>query len=159
MKMSHRLGVVPLWLAGCLALAACGEEPPAAEIVGGGFIFNYRLAEAHWGIVATVAGDVPAGAMLEAAFEDPAGGPAIVIRHPVEPSRSRYKLETPPLSGIRADHPYPVTLRVLAPGDGGVLAEARREFRSGLAQDALPERPLTVGPGYPPPPPAGAEKP
>lgn len=138
-----------------LLVAGCGDEaPPTVAIKGGGFIFNYRLAEAYYGIVAGTAGSVPGDAVLEAAFEDPAGGPAIVVRRPLRPGRLSYKFETPPLNGVEKDRPYTVTLRLLA-ADGAVLATAERAFSSKLAQDVLPERPLAPGPGYhsPPPPP------
>ncbi len=153
MLRSLRLRLPPLWLAVCWALVACKDEPPGVAITGGGFIFNYRLAEAHYGIVAKVSGAVPAGAVLEATFDDPGGGSPVVLRHAVEAARRAYKLETPPLVGIRAEHPYRVTLRLVGP-EGGTLAEAAREFSSRLAQEVLPERPLTAGPGYHAPPPA-----
>ena len=134
-----------------LAVTACSSGPPTVKIVGGGFIFNYRIAEAYYGIVAEVGGEVPEGATLEAEFEDPAGGKTIVLSQPFIPARSRYKFETPPLVGIKADRPYQVILRLFAPGKDTVLAEAMRSFSSNVGQDILPEQPLSVGPGYHPP--------
>ena len=140
-----------LFLILTLAATACSGGPPTVKIVGGGFIFNYRIAEAYYGIVAEIGGEIPEGATLEAAFEDPAGGHAIVVSQPIIASRSRYKFETPPLTGIVADRPYQVILRLIAPGEDAVLAEAKRAFSSNVDQDILPERPLSVGPGYDPP--------
>ena len=140
-----------LCLIAALAASACSGGPPTVKIVGGGFIFNYRIAEAYYGIVAEIGGEIPEGATLEAEFEDPAGGKAIVLSQPIIASRSRYKFETPPLAGIKADRPYQVMLRLIAPGEEPVLAEAKRSFSSNVDQDILPERPLSVGPGYVPP--------
>ena len=134
--------------------AGCEEAPPSVEIAGGGFIFNYRLAEAFYGCVVKVDGDVPDGAVLVASFEDPAGGAPILVRKAVEDSRPRYKFETPPVSGVEAERPYRVTLQLVGPNDGRVLAEAQRTFSSNIAQSTLPPRPLTVGPGYHAPPPS-----
>ena len=142
-----------LWLAATV-IGGCGEEPPSVKIAGGGFVFNYRSAEACYGFVADVGGDVPDGAVLEATFEDPAGGPPIRLQKPYAPGRQRYKFETPPLQGIAADTPYRVTLSLRTPGGGAVLATAERSFASNLAQSALPPRPLAVGPGYHTPQPA-----
>lgn len=147
--------VLPALALMLVLLAGCGEEaPPSVAIKGGGFILNYRLAEAYYGIVAETAGSVPGDATLEASFQDPAGGPAIVLRQPLRPGRRRYKFETPPLKGVEKDTPYTVMLRLLA-ADGAVLATAERAFSSKVAQSVLPERPLAPGPGYhaPPPPP------
>ena len=135
-----------------LVTAACSGGPPTVKIIGGGFIFNYRIAEAHYGIVAEIGGVFPDGAVLEAAFEDPAGGAAIVVTQAIVASRPRYKMETPPLTGIEAGRPYQVTLRLLASGGGKVLAETMRAFKSNVGQELLPERPLSVGPGYHRPP-------
>ena len=135
-----------------LMIAACSSGPPTVKIIGGGFIFNYRIAEAYYGIVAEIGGEIPEGATLEAEFEDPAGGKAIVLSQPIIASRSRYKFETPPLTGIKADRPYQVMLRLIVPGQDTALAEATRSFSSNVGQDILPDRPLSVGPGYHPPP-------
>ncbi len=142
-----------------VAAAACSSGPPTVKIIGGGFIFNYRIAEAYYGIVAEIGGDVPEGATLEVEFEDPAGGRAIVVSQPVITSRTRYKFETPPLTGIEADRPYHVTLLLIAPGGDKALAEATRSFKSDVGQDLLPERPLSVGPGYHRPPDEGGGAP
>ena len=46
---------------------------------GGGFIFNYRNATATYGVILMPRRDPPAGAVIEASFESPAGGPAIIL--------------------------------------------------------------------------------
>lgn len=142
----------PLILA--LNLAACdgGDEGPYFEFSGGGFVFNYRYAEASYGFVARVLRKPPEGGVLEAVFQDPAGGPDIVLRQPVRPGRSSYKFETPPVTGVRKAVDYRVELRLLAPpGTGGgaeVLASIARTFRSSQDQAVLPREGLGTGPGY-----------
>jgi len=152
-------------LAGLLLLfAAAGcdddaESGPYLQIAGGGFVFNYRLAEAHYGLVVHVKRTLPDGAVLEAAFENPADGSAIVVRQPARPGRKGYKFETPTLRGIRAGRDYRAEVRLLADAGGAELERHERAYRSDLDQTALPDRPLTSGPGYhpPPPPPGGGQ--
>ena len=139
-----------------LTLAACdGEEQgPYFEFAGGGFVFNYRYADATYGFVARVLRKPPADGVLEAVFQDPAGGPDIVLRQPVRPGRSSYKFETPPLTGVEKAVDYRVELRLLAPVAAGaesgaeVLASIARTFRSSQDQAVLPREGLGTGPGY-----------
>ncbi len=134
-----------------LLLAGCGEgEAPQVEFVGGGFILNYRQAEMTYGFVARIEGDAPEGSVLEAVFEDPAGGPPIVLRQAVLPTRRSYKFETPPVEGVRKDHDYQVELRLIESEETGatVIAQSARSYRSQVDAEIIPERPLAVGPGY-----------
>jgi hypothetical protein len=134
-----------------LLLAGCGEdEGPRVEFVGGGFVLNYRQAEMTYGFVARIKGEAPEGSVLEAVFEDPAGGPPIVIRQDVLPTRRSYKFETRSVKGVRKDHDYQVELRLLASGETAeaVIAESSRSYRSQVDAEVLPDRPLAVGPGY-----------
>lgn len=129
-----------------LALASCGDTPPRIEFAGGGFIFNYRVAEAYYGVVLRVKGTVPAGAVVEVSFENPAGGKPFIAREPVTRNRIEYSFRTPGLRGVRKDTDYRVIVRLLA--GTAELARAERTVRSQLDQSALPKQPLTVGPGY-----------
>lgn len=134
-------------------LSACDEpsgDAPYFEIVGGGFIFNIRLADAYYGFVLRLKRDLPAGAILEASFEDPAGGPAIVVRQIHRTHLRGYKFETPPLHGIKADTDYKVIIRALAPAGDKVIASLSKTFRTYTDQSSLPKQPLSVGPGYQP---------
>ena len=140
-----RLGAA-LWLA--LALASCDSaDKPYLAIVGGGFVFNYRLATADYGFVARVVRPLPEGGYLEAEFEDPAGGAPIVIRQEVRPARRSYTFETPPLEGVRANRDYRVELRLLD-AEGALIARYETHYQSSADQSVLPDRPPVVGPGY-----------
>jgi len=110
-------------------------------------MFNYRIAEATAGIVAEVARTLPEGGTVEARFENPAGGEAIVEVKPVTEDRRRFSFVTPPLTGIKADTDYAVVVRVLD-ADGKEVQRVETKVHSDLDQSILPKVPLTVGPGY-----------
>jgi hypothetical protein len=133
------------------SLAACesghSDDKPYLAFVGGGFVFNYRLATADYGFVARALRTIPAGSIIEAVFENPGGGSPIVLRQNTKAGRSSYVFRTPPLQGVRANHDYQVVLRLLSPGQGE-FASYRKSFRSQAGQDVLPVAPPVVGPGY-----------
>jgi hypothetical protein len=139
------LGFVGAMLA---ALAACSDDSgPYLELQGGGFIFNYRIAEATMGLVAVPVRALPENATVEARFENPAGGPPIVLDEKALSTTAKFAFTTPPLTGIVADKDYKVTLRLLD-ADGKEVEKIEKNFRSQVDQAMLPEKPLTIGPGY-----------
>ena len=134
------------------SLAGCSSEDdksPYLELRGGGFLFNYRIAEATGSLVVGPLRTLPANSVIEVNFENPAGGPAIVPRKPVDPDDSKFDFNTPPLTGIVKDKPYQVTIRLLDK-DGKELQRIDKPFKSSLDQSILPEKPLVVGPVYTP---------
>jgi hypothetical protein len=144
-KMSPFRALVALAL-----LAGCSSEPgPAFEIVGGGFIFNYRIAEVTAGLVVVPLREFPADSSVEMTFENPAGGAPIVVAKPASPETKRLDFTTPPLSGVEADRDYTVTVRLIDE-QGKEIERIDKKFRSQLDQSRLPDAPLTVGPGYAP---------
>lgn len=151
-----RLPARALGLAALIALSACSGDSPLVVVSGGGFIFNYRIAEATAGIVAEVARPLPPGGAVEVSFENPAGGPPFVEAKPVTPERRRFSFVTPPLSGIKADTDYVVVVRVLD-AEGKEVQRVETRVRSDVDQSILPKAPLTVGPGYARNPAASAE--
>lgn len=142
-----RLGLVQLAAA---LLVACGDgaDAPYLELAGGGFVLNYRLAEADYGFVVRVLRRLPEGSVLEARFEDPAGGPPIVVRQPARATRSQYVFRTPPVRGVVAGRDYRVELLLLGAGGGVALARLEHAFHADVDQTVLPARPPVVGPGY-----------
>ncbi len=141
------------FLAAVLALlSGCADDPnkPYLEFAGGGFIFNYRLATADYGFVVKRVKKIPAGTIIEAEFEDPAGGPPIVIRQPAQSTRLSYKFESPPVTGIKAGRNYKVEVRLINPETNEVFARFSKTFHADVDQDILPEKPPVVGPGYQP---------
>ena len=146
--------VVMLVLA--LGLVACddsetpAEPEPYLKIVGGGFIFNYRVADAFYGFIATPLRSLPEGSRLVAQFEDPAGGPPFIEQQDVGAKTLRYSFRSPPLQSIKAGQAYHVELRLIAAEDGALLETLTRSYTSQIGQEINPDKPLTVGPGYHP---------
>jgi hypothetical protein len=135
-----------------LALAtACSQgDEPALEFVGGGFVFNYRLAEAEYGFVVKRLRRIPDGTIIEARLENPAGGESFVLRETAAWDRLEYVFHSPPLRGVKAGRDYRVEVRLLDPANGRVIAKRERTFRSDVDQSVLPERATVVGPGHQP---------
>lgn len=136
----------------CLGVTACSVpqdgDKPYVEFIGGGFIFNYRLAEADYGFVAAVKRPLPTGTVLEAEFENPEGDEAIIVRQPAKWGRTSYLFRTPPLQGIKANRDYRVELRLVNSATAEVIAHYTKTYRSDVDQDILPKTPPVVGPGY-----------
>ena len=126
------------------------DDRPYLEFIGGGFIFNYRLAEADYGFVAKPLRRIPDGTVLEATFENPSGGAPIVVRQNAKWGRLQYVFRTPPVQGVKANRDYKVEVRLIDPNDKHVIAIYTKSFRSDVDQSILPEHPPVVGPGYHP---------
>ena len=138
-----------------LAAPSRASEPDAASLIdlqGGGFIFNYNIGEVFYGVLVKPRRALPVGTEIEARFEDPAGGPPIVVTETFRGSPRPISLRTPPVQGVVANRDYRVTIR-LRDASGALLGETARTFRSDLDQSILPSHRLTVGPGYQPAPP------
>jgi hypothetical protein len=134
-----------------LLLIGCDEQKgPYLSFAGGGFVFNYRIGEMYYGFVAKPERKLPEGSVIEARFEDPAGGPEIVIDTPVRSGQLQYMFRTPAVKGVKKDKDYRVEMRLLDKPRGTVLASISRSFRSTADQAAFPDKPLVVGPGYTP---------
>jgi hypothetical protein len=124
------------------------QDKPYLKILGGGFMFNYRVSDVYYGFTALVDRPLPTGSVIEAAFEDPAGGPDHVVRTRVGTDTNRYSLRSPPVRGVEAGKPYTVAIRVLDRTEDRLLWTHRMAFRSQIGDAVVPDRPLTVGPGY-----------
>ena len=148
MRPTKRLALLAI-----VFLVACAEDSddkPYLEFMGGGFIFNYRLAQADYGFVAKPVRRIPDGTIIEAVFENPSGGKPLVIRQTAEWGRTQYVFRTPPVEGIEANRDYRVELRLLGATDQHVIATYSKTFRSDVDQTILPKYPPVVGPGYHP---------
>lgn len=145
------VGRVVIWLAlaAILGLGACSEKGPYLEVSGGGFVYNYRLSEAYAGFVAAPRRTLPENSRIEATFENPSGGPPIVIAKDVTPGRREYSFTTDALKGIVANRDYDVTVRLIA-ADGKTIETIDKKLHSDLDQSILGDKPLTIGPGYTP---------
>lgn len=145
-------GGVALLLAVLFAIGwATREDPsdkPPIEILGGGFILNYRIADTYYGFTAHVTRPLASGSIIEASFEDPAGGPPFVVRERVSPMTDRYAMRSPSLFELEAGRPYAVAIRVLDREGTEEIWSETVTYASRVGGDAVPRRALTVGPGY-----------
>ncbi len=142
-------------LALCAVLFAVGwftrEDPadaPYLKILGGGFMFNYREAEIFYGFTAQVVRPLGSGSIIEATFEDPAGGAPLVVSERVSTMTDRYALRTPPVRGVEAKKLYRVEIRVYDRTKTTLLWQEEHSYASQIADTVVPEKPLTIGPGY-----------
>ncbi|WP_187971382.1 hypothetical protein [Aquibium microcysteis] len=153
------VGAAVALLAVLLAVGWAMREDPATRpylrILGGGFMFNYRVAEVFYGFTALVDRPLPTGSIIEAAFEDPAGGQRHVVRTRVGTDSNRYALRSPPVRGVEAGRPYHVDIRVLDRTETQLLWTHDLVLRSRISDRVVPQQPLTVGPGYAPNPSSG----
>jgi hypothetical protein len=133
-----------------LAVACVPEDGPYLEFLGGGFVFNYRLAEAEYGFVVKRRRRIPDGTIIEAVLENPAGGDPFVLREIAAWDRLEYVFRSPPVQGVKADRNYRVEVRLLDPANRRAIATYARVFRSDVDQSVLPEQAPVVGPGYQP---------
>jgi hypothetical protein len=133
------------------ALSGCREiqEDQFVEISGRIFVFNYRVAIASYVVTLGRLRQLPDGASLRTAFDDPAGGAPIVVRQKVWPGLDKIAIESPPLFCIVKDKPYKFIIE-LETADGKVLQRLESEVVSNLDQSAMPDRPLVAGPAYDP---------
>lgn len=139
-----------LLVAVLLALAGCKDDPnaPYLEFAGGGFIFNYRNAEAFYGFVAKPVRALPEGSVIEAQFEMPNSTIPFVVTQDVKPGMLQFSFRTPDLRGVEKGHPYKAVMRLLASPSGPEIARYERSFHTDVEQASLPDKPLVVGPGY-----------
>lgn len=128
-------------------LPACSGSGDYLAVAGGGFVFNYRIAEATYGIAFKPMRAIPENAVIEASFENPAGGEPFVMRKvgPFNPTRIAFT--TPAVTGVVKGRAYKVIV-ALSDAAGMNLQTIEKTFASDVDQAVLPERPLAIGPGY-----------
>jgi len=144
------LRVLPAFLV-LFILIGCDEgTAPHLSFAGGGFVVNYRIGEMYYGFVAKPERRLPEGSVIEARFENPAGGPDIVVDTPIRSGQLQYMFRTPALKGVKKDKDYRVEMRLLDKPQGTVLSSSSRTFHSTVDQSEIPDKPLVLGPGYMP---------
>jgi hypothetical protein len=129
------------------------------KVLGGGFMFNYRIGEVFYGFTAVVQKPLASGSIIEASFEDPAGGAPHLVRTRVSAETTRYLLRSPPVRGVEKDTPYEVAVRVLDREGKTELFQDRLSIRSQISDAVVPDKPLVIGPGYAPNPAAAPADP
>ena len=127
------------------------EDPaqkPYIRVAGGGFIYNYREADVYYGFTAHVLKPVPIWSWLIADFEDPGGGPPLTVETRLHARSVRYGVRSPSLRGVKAGKPYRVSIRLYDRTRSELLWSAEKEFTSQIDDTVVPDKPLTIGPGY-----------
>ena len=124
------------------------SKKPPILIAGGGFIYNYRVSEVFYGFTAMVAKPVSNGSLLVAEFEDPGGGPPMVVETRVNARSNRYGMRSPRVEGVIAHKPYRVSIRLYDRTRTELLWSDEKIYSARISDDVVPDQPLTVGPGY-----------
>jgi hypothetical protein len=138
-----------LFLAGWLTREDPAEKP-YLRIAGSGFLFNYRIAEVSYGFSVEVLKPLPTGTIIEAAFEDPSGGADLVVRRRVSPETARYGFQSPAVRNVEARRPYRIEIVVFDREEKTEIWRHRFTVASQIGDEVMPERALTIGPGYTP---------
>ncbi|MFZ5675768.1 MAG: hypothetical protein ACOZAM_22650 [Pseudomonadota bacterium] len=138
-----------LGLLAALLLTACGEDPnaPYLSFAGGGFVFNYRNAEAFYGFVAKPLRTLPEGGTIEAQFEVPGSPEPAKVTEKIVTGQVQYAFKSPGLTGIQPKRDYKAVMRLLD-SQGKEVARYEQNFHTDVDQSTLPNQPLVVGPGY-----------
>lgn len=157
LKSNPLLSLAAICVAAVLLLVGIGwlaadkpETQPYLRVLGGGFIFNYRVNDIFYGIAVVPVHSVDVGDMVEALFENPAGGPDIRVRKQFGITHEPTQLRTPPLRGVVAGRPYRVELRLLAREDEHVIWATTLHYTSSLSGEIIGRDPPVLGPGYHP---------
>lgn len=127
------------------------EDPskkPYLDILGGGFIFNYRVSDVYYGFTAIVQKPLAVGSVVRVTFENPSGGEPLVVSRRVDARTNRYAFRSPPLHGVEAGKPYHVEIQVYDRLEQKLIWSTSRDYKSVISDDVVPEKPLTIGPGY-----------
>ncbi len=131
-----------------LSMTGCQRPPEGFFSVGGRiFVFNYRLAYAHYLVTLQSTRPVPEGMRYVARFENPAGGEALVAERKIFPAQSKLVIESPHLECVRKDRNYAVKIDIVDAA-GKVVQTLETTVISDLDQSILPREPLVTGPAY-----------
>lgn len=127
--------------------AAGRAQGDYVAINGGGFVFNYRIADIKAGLTVSAQKPLPDGAVLvvELVYPDGARVPMREIRRP---QPFTYLFETGHLRTIAADTVYVAEVALVDSGSGAVLERHDKDMVSGIAPRHMPRQALTIGPGY-----------
>lgn len=123
-------------------------EKPYVVIAGGGFIYNYRVAEVFYGFTAMIAKPVASGSILVAEFENPAGGEPLVVEERVTARTDRYGIRSPRVSGVKAGEDYEVKVSLYDRTRSELIWSDELSYAAARDDTIVPDQPLTVGPGY-----------
>ena len=133
-----------LLLCSALMFSACGEDSGPKDylkIAGGGITFNYRYSQAGMVVIAQQKYPLPEGSTVEAQFDLPGQNARQTVSLPALAGKLTYKLQSDPLTGLKKDGQYNVTIRLID-RDGKQLDRDDKIFTSDEDQANLPTKPL-----------------
>ncbi|HSO48668.1 MAG TPA: hypothetical protein VLQ68_12150 [Rhizobiaceae bacterium] len=144
MKTAFALAAIVLTMTGC-------QRPPEGffSVSGRIFVFNYRLAYAHYLVTLQRTRAVPEGMRYVARFEDPAGGEPLAAERKIFPAQDKLVIESPHVECVKKDRPYAVKVDIVDTA-GKVVQTLETTVVSDLDQSILPREPLVTGPAYQP---------
>jgi hypothetical protein len=147
----NRIALPLLAIVAMLGLSDCQRDEPrdVAKISGRMFVFNYRVAIATYLVTLQRVAPICDGSTLEAAFENPRGGPDLTTKDKIFPKDEKIAVQSPPVECVKQDRPYKVTIRIKGP-EGDILQTIETTIRSDTDQSLLPAKPLVIGPLYTP---------
>ncbi len=151
MAYSVRNGIALVSVIATLALGACRDpgQGDYLNVSGKIFVFNYRIARASYLLTLNKVRPLPDDAVLEATFENPAGGDPLIVRQKIWPTMPKVTVESPPVKCVKANREYKVSMRVMD-AHGQLLQTIERKMISDVDQSVMPDKPLVVGPFYDP---------
>jgi hypothetical protein len=134
-----------------LLFAACTDEARQSYLSLSGrlFIFNPRVASATYVVTLAINKSPPAGSRVIATFDNPAGGPQLVVDQKIFPAQEKLSLESPNLICIKKGRRYAFQV-VLKDAAGQELQRVESSIESTLDQSIMPDAPLVQGPAYEP---------
>lgn len=146
-----RIALSLLTIAAMLSLSSCQRDEPreVAKLSGRIFVFNYRVAIATYLVTLQRIAPIRDGSSVEAAFENPRGGPDLITRERIFPKDEKITVQSPPVECVKQDRPYRITVHIKGP-DGDILQTIETTIRSDTDQSLLPAKPLVIGPLYTP---------
>jgi ABC-type cobalamin transport system permease subunit len=140
--------LLPAVLLVALASGCQREEAKDHVSVNGKiFIFNIRLARAYYALTLNRLPAMPDDGVVTVAFEDPAGGPALISTQKVFAHMNRIDLQSPDLACVIAGKPYKIHITA-ADAAGKTLQTIDTTLVSTLDQTVIPAHSLVVGAAY-----------
>jgi hypothetical protein len=131
----------------CMILTACGDDSGQKDylkIAGGGITYNYRYSQVSMVVIAQQKYPLPEGSTVEAQFDLPGQTARQIVTLPAMTGKLTYKLQSEPMTGIKKDGEYNVTIRLLNSA-GKELDRDDRIFVSDQDQSTLPSKPIVEG--------------
>lgn len=142
-----RFVILPVLLAGLLLSACQREAEDYISVKGKVFIFNIRVARAFYMLTLNRLPSTPDDAVVVAEFEDPAGGPPLIVEQKVFAKMTRIDLHSPDVNCVVTGKPYKIKI-TLKSADGEELQTIDTVLNSTLDETMLPEKALVLGAKY-----------